>query len=158
MPNSNLNTLEKRLMAYEGENKNDEGQHEAYLDSKGILTVGYGHRVLDSDNLKLGDTISVEQAQRFFSNDVAKARSEARLVVSNYSTLPVDAQDILTEMVFQMGLEGTKKFQRMRTALTVGPTPDFGIASDEMLDSKWAREDSPRRARDLARRMRRLSE
>lgn len=47
-----------------------------YQDSKTTLAVGYGHQVLEGDNLALGDTITQLQADTFFSSkDVPKAES-----------------------------------------------------------------------------------
>jgi GH24 family phage-related lysozyme (muramidase) len=43
-----------------------------YADSKGIPTVGIGHRVMDSDNLSLGDVVDDSQVQAFFTADYAR--------------------------------------------------------------------------------------
>ena len=50
-----------------------------------------------------------------------------------------------------MGAEGLLGFRRMLTALAVG---NYHGAAKEMLDSKWARSDSPSRAERLAKIMR----
>jgi hypothetical protein len=108
----------------------------------------------------------------FFNADVASARIQAEDITKNFESLPVEAQEILIEMVFQMGrgLEavkddegnviekstGVRGFEKMRIALNQSP-PDFDTAADEMLDSQWAKKDSPSRAKKLAKRMRDLS-
>jgi GH24 family phage-related lysozyme (muramidase) len=37
----------------------------AYLDNVGIPTVGCGHRILQSDHIKVGDTITLDRAREF---------------------------------------------------------------------------------------------
>lgn len=46
-----------------------------YLDSKGYPTVGLGHKVMPSDNLRAGDTISVERARELARKDFAECES-----------------------------------------------------------------------------------
>ena len=64
---------------------------------------------------------------------------------------PEDVQGVIVEMVFQMGFVGTMKFKKMVGHLK---QRNYEGASEEMLDSKWARSDSPNRARRLAQIMR----
>lgn len=45
-----------------------------YADSAGLATVGYGHLVRPKDNLKLGDKITKEQAEKFLEQDLEDAR------------------------------------------------------------------------------------
>lgn len=42
-----------------------------YKDVGGNLTVGYGHKVVASDNLKEGDTITQTKANSFFTSDLS---------------------------------------------------------------------------------------
>jgi lysozyme len=46
-----------------------------YVDSKGFPTVGLGHKVLPVDNLRVGDTISVERAREFARINLAESES-----------------------------------------------------------------------------------
>ena len=66
----NLETLGKRLTIEEGD------ELVAYLDSRGILTVGRGHnciaRPVDGVN-QAGDTITQEQDDALFADDVKDA-------------------------------------------------------------------------------------
>ena len=55
-------------------------------------------------------------------------------------------------MGYQLGIAELMGFKRMLAAMERG---DYEAAAREMLDSKWARQDSPGRARRLAERMRR---
>ena len=56
---------------------------------------------------------------------------------------------ILTEMVFQLGKNGVRKFKKMLRAITI---KDYQEASVQMIDSKWARQ-TPERAKRLAKMM-----
>lgn len=52
-----------------------------YLDSAGLPTVGYGHKIQKRDRLAEGQWITFQQADRFFEQDFAEAkRALARLV------------------------------------------------------------------------------
>jgi GH24 family phage-related lysozyme (muramidase) len=44
-------------------------RNDVYLDSRGIPTVGIGHKVLPEDNLKVGDVISDAQVEAFYVKD-----------------------------------------------------------------------------------------
>ena len=46
-------------------------------------------------------------------------------------------------MSYQLGLSGLSRFRKMIRAID---HMEFESAADEMLDSKWAREDTPHRA------------
>ena len=50
-------------------------------------------------------------------------------------------------MIFQIGNHGITKFKKFLKALE---EKDYATAKLEMLDSKWARSDSPHRAKELA--------
>ncbi|WP_233855827.1 lysozyme [Paraburkholderia sp. HD33-4] len=46
-----------------------------YVDSKGYPTVAFGHKVMPSDHLHVGDTISVERAREFTRKNFAECES-----------------------------------------------------------------------------------
>lgn len=61
--------------------------------------------------------------------------------------LPVSVQLGLMNMCYQLGASGTANFKKMIAAIVKG---DWFGAYEEALDSKWAREDSPKRAQEVA--------
>jgi len=162
---------EGRLVTFikgeEGERRDPAtGQHVAYFDTavskenpEGIPTVGYGHRILPEDNLKVGDTITEEQAEEFLRKDKEKAVASAEKGVPNWDKHPEEVQHVLISMIFQMGevgvlggvVKGKKKdgFKLMKAALAKNP-PDYNEAADEMLDSDWAKKQTPERAKRAA--------
>ena len=114
-----------------------------YDDSKGIPTIGYGTKL----------PITEAEAELLL-----KHRLDEKLAGlqnnETYQNLPDDAKEIIANMGYQMGVAGVLGFPAMWRALAAG---DFEEAAMEMLDSKWAREDSPARAEELADRMRMIT-
>jgi len=62
------------------------------------------------------------------------------------------AEEIIIEMIFQLGKTGVSKFRNMWKALS---ELNYVGASYEMLDSRWAKQ-TPNRANDMADTMRSL--
>ena len=61
-----------------------------------------------------------------------------------------EAKEVIINMVYQIGEGGVSKFKNMWKALD---SEDYGEASFQMLDSKWAKQ-TPARAGKLAGKMR----
>lgn len=74
---------------------------EVYLDSRGIATVGCGHRVISADKLKEGDSISLDRANDFLTNDLA-ATEEA---INEKIKVPLfqHEYDALVSIIFNTG-------------------------------------------------------
>ena len=60
---------------------------------------------------------------------------------------PEIVQDVLVDMIFQIGFSGVRKFKK---TIQYIKEDKYLLASEEMLDSKWARSDSPNRAKELS--------
>ena len=56
-------------------------------------------------------------------------------------------KDVIVELCFQIGVRGFSKF---RKTIGYASSGDWINMSTEMLDSKWARSDSPNRAKALS--------
>lgn len=109
-----------------------------YYDSEGIMTVGIGR------NLQ-AVPFSEDEIELMFSNDLRRARAGAK-TFECYVDLDPMRQGVLTEMVFQMGVNGVSKFKKF---LIAANNHDWATAAEEMLDSKWAKQ-TPERAKSLA--------
>ena len=85
-----------------------------------------------------------------FEIDFRASAREAEEIYE-YGTEGMNARvlSILTEMVFQLGKNGVRKFKKMLRAITI---KDYQEASVQMIDSKWARQ-TPERAKRLAKMM-----
>lgn len=106
---------------------------------KGNPSIGYGRLLCAPGG------ISNAEAVAMFGADWAKAEAGAKTLPC-YSRLNAVRQGVLTEMVFQMGIDGVRKFVRMLDCLNRN---DYDGAADEMLDSAWAKQ-TPERANRLA--------
>lgn len=129
--------------------REDEGKSlTVYKDHLGNLTVGVGHLVVDDDFLEFGDEITEAQSMNFFFADAKTAEQGMHtLAIAHKIKCTHTVARVLTCMVFQMGLTGVGKFKRFLKALA---REDYPLAYQEMLDSKWAKEDTPARAERLA--------
>ena len=115
-----------------------------YNDTTGHLSIGYGRNLTSNG-------ISTQEAEIMLKSDIGAARHY-------FDLLPLEVrkkcnqarEDILTEMVFQLGYMGVLRFKRMLGAIQAG---DFERASKEMLRSKWA-EQTPGRCQEMAEVMR----
>lgn len=122
--------------------KQEEGfRGKPYLCSAGKTTIGYGHNLDDNP-------LTREQGERILKDDVAIARREITRLVPVFGSLSDVRQAVLLSMIFQLGYDGLRKFQRTLTYVNAH-RPD--LAAAEMLDSKWARDDTPERANRHAR-------
>ena len=106
----------------------------------GKLTIGYG-RNLDDVGIGMGE------AEALLLNDVDRAHHAAARVFGRFAYLNDARQNVLVEMAFQLGEGGLAGFRNFLDELAA---EDFEAAAHQMLTSKWARQDSPARARELA--------
>lgn len=101
---SALILAKNKIIAAEGR------KNTAYLDSRGVLTVGIGHKVVPGDNIKLGQTISEMQVDAFFDKDIAKAFSAAKQQAAQLNKVTPDFVAALTSVNFQLGTGWTNVF------------------------------------------------
>jgi len=117
-----------------------------YKDTEGFDTIGYGFAIKD---LQVDEDIA----------SIILERKLARISTRIYETLwwfreiPRQAQEIVIEMVYQLGLIRFKKFKK---TIEFIKNKNWQCASKEMLDSKWARQ-TPNRAKELSNRMRQIN-
>ena len=124
-----------------------------YLCPAGHKTCGVGHLVLPSDpehELTVGASITEERASELFSIDLHTTISECEALLPQFATLPVEAQKIVANMLFNLGRPRLSKFKKFLAAIEAG---DWATAADEMGDSLWARQ-LPARSGRLISRMR----
>jgi lysozyme len=115
-----------------------------YRDTLGNLTVGVGHLIRPGDNLSLGDTISNERCEVFFNFDLNTAIYECRKLLDNFDELPETAQEVLVNMMFNMGPNRLSEFHHFLCHVTMG---QWVMASHDMEASLWFRQVGPRAKR-----------
>ena len=126
-----------------------------YLCKNGYWTIGYG-RNLDANpnsdkelnrNDKLNSGITQLEAIILLFSDIEKIKKQIEEKIPYASNLNDDRYYALVDMCFQMGINGVLRFKKMLSALDVG---NWGEAKKECLDSKYAKIDTPNRAKRIA--------
>jgi len=133
----NTERLRKQLQRHEG------WEEKPYKDSVGVLTIGYGRNLDDVG-------ISLEEGSFMLENDISTAESECEKRFSFFSDLNDIRQEVLTNMMFNLGWPRLSGFKNMIAALEEA---DYELAAAEMLDSKWHTQVKSR-AEELADQMR----
>ena len=135
--------------------KKHEGyRNKVYLDTLGKRTVGVGHLCVESfweDDKEYEEKFLMEILQK----DLQEAIRGARSLMEEHDCTDIDeqAEEILIEMVFQLGMTGVSKFKKMWKALA---EKNYIGASYEMLDSRWSKQ-TPNRAKAMAKTMKEIT-
>jgi lysozyme len=135
--------------------KKHEGyRNKVYLDTLGKRTVGVGHLCVEDfweDDKEYEESFLMEILQK----DLQESIRSAQDLMQEHECADIDekAQEIIIEMVFQLGRTGVSKFKNMWKALS---ELNYVGASYEMLDSRWAKQ-TPNRAKSMAEQMKACS-
>ena len=135
--------------------KKHEGyRNKVYLDTLGKRTVGVGHLCVEDfweDDKEYDEKFLMD----ILLDDLQNAIKGARELKEEHDCTDIDeiAQEILVEMVFQLGKTGVSKFKNMWKALA---EKNYIGASYEMLDSRWAKQ-TPNRAKAMAKTMKEIT-
>jgi len=132
-----INRLRKSLKRHEGK------RLLPYEDQVGKLTIGFGRNLTDNG-------ISEEEADFLLDGDIGTAVHEAQVRVACWPMLDHARQEVIVEMIFNLGWPRLAGFVKFMAALE---RADYTAASVEMLDSKWALQVG-KRADRLSRQMR----
>lgn len=125
--------------------RRDEGERlKVYTDSRGHPTIGVG-RALDTHG------ITPAESAYLLANDIALVKMICDSHFPWYGRMTEERQAVLESMVFQLGIGGVLEFHNALAAMSVGA---WNAAAQAMLDSEWAREQTPARAERLAEQMR----
>ena len=118
--------------------KIDEGcVNSVYLDHLNLPTVGIGHLVTESDDeygKPVGTEVSEDRVNELFDQDVQVTIDECKLLYNNFDELPEEAQQIIANMMFNMGRPRLSRFHKMKKAVDAG---DWEEAGNQMKDSRW---------------------
>ena len=134
--------------------KIDEGvEYEIYNDHLGYATFGVGHLVLESDpehGQPVGTRVSEERVKECFEHDLDLAIGECEQLYGkgNFGDLPDEVQQILVNMMFNMGRTRLSKFKNFNAAIAEG---DWKTAAVEGRDSLGYRQVTNRAERLMSR-------
>jgi lysozyme len=113
-----------------------------YRDTVGKLTIGVGRNLDDRG-------ITQDEALSLLNNDLSVCVSELK----NYSwfiSLNKIRQEVLIELVFNIGIARVLNFKKMISALSL---QNYVLASRELLDSSWAKQVGIERSNNMASRL-----
>tara|TARA_Y100000996_G_scaffold402055_1_gene373626 strand:- start:1004 stop:1447 length:444 start_codon:yes stop_codon:yes gene_type:complete len=119
----------------------DEGvKYEIYNDHLGYATFGVGHLVIESDpehGMDIGTPISESRVIEAFEQDCENVLRDCIILYEDFSSLPEEAQQVIANMMFNMGRPRLSKFKGMKRGVD---SRDWNAAADEMVDSAWYRQ------------------
>jgi len=144
-PQSRINVFEQL--------KIDEGVvYEIYEDHLGYPTFGVGHLVLADDEehgQPVGTPVSEERVAACFEKDLDTAIAECIVLYGeDYETFPPEVQEIVVNMLFNLGRPRLSKFKNFNKKLV---ERDWAGAAPEGRDSIWYRQVGNRAERLMAR-------
>ena len=144
------------IILREGEVKDPAtGEHIVYADSLGKPTVGWGHLVLEEDNLSLGDRISERRVEEFFKKDSQKALKAAHKQAQDLGE--GDNKDfivVLGSVNYQLGTGWARTFRNTYAHIK---NKRYNDAIRNLKRSKWNSQ-TPTRVNDFIEVIRKLEE
>jgi lysozyme len=120
--------------------KIDEGVvYKIYKDHLGYPTFGVGHLIVEDDpeyREPNGTPISEERVQEVFEKDLDVSINECKKLYGDdeFLKLPDEVQQILVNMMFNMGRPRLSGFKKFNAAIEAG---DWTEAAKEGRDSRW---------------------
>ena len=130
----------------------DEGvKYETYNDHLGFATFGVGHLVLESDpenGSEIGTEVSESRVVEAFEQDCESVLRDCNILYEDFDDLPEEAQQVIANMMFNMGRPRLSKFKGMKRGVD---SRDWNAAADEMVDSGWYKQVTNRADRLVAR-------
>jgi lysozyme len=115
----------------------------AYVDTKGYWTIGYGHKLPQTQEWD-GHTITAEEADNLLTEDMRSARIIAA-EFPHFAEVNDVRQAVLISMAFQMGTKPLH-WPEFMAALQAR---DYLSAADAGLDSDWHRQTPARAEREM---------
>ena len=110
-----------------------------YKCTEGYDTIGYGFAIKDL-------TMDEDVAEIILKRKLNKLIKDVNNKFSFMDDIAVEAQDVVYEMCYQLGINGFSKFKKTIAYLR---DEDYKMAAIEMLDSRWAKQ-TPNRAKRLS--------
>ena len=104
-----------------------------------VVTFGHGHTYISNRGSEILIVFKIERIKKVLSKKI-----------DFFTTAPIEVQDVLCEMAYQMGVYGLLKFHNTLHHLK---HEYYEMAAAEMLDSKWARKQTSNRAKILSNRI-----
>ena len=103
-------------------------EYETYLDTEGNLTGGIGHLLTDETGWELGDSISADQVEAWFEEDL-ETHAAGAMHLERWDEFPTELKNALVSFAFNVGpnafgLSGDAAWPKMTAALNEGRWAD----------------------------------
>ena len=132
-----LDNLKEMIVKHEGH------EPRVYKCSNGFDTIGYGFAIKDLFmDKEIADFILDKKIRGILAGIEANDDWDTW-----FWDKPQNVKEVLINMIYQIGFSGVRKFKK---TIRYIKEDNFSLAAEEMLDSKWARSDSPNRAKELS--------
>lgn len=141
----NREEVQKQLMIDEGV------KYTIYLDHLGYPTFGIGHLITEKDpeyGQEVGTDIDAKRVGEVFQSDLDITISECEALYEKWDGFPGEVQEILVNMMFNLGRTRLSKFKNMKKALDKA---DWATAAIEGRDSRWYKQVTNRAERLMKR-------
>jgi len=143
-----VNNMKRDVKDLESQLRLDEGEIlYAYPDHLGYLTIGVGILI----DKRKGGGLRKEESDFILKNRTSLIIEEVKRRLPWVSKLHFIRAAVLYNMVFQLGINGLLNFKDTLKLIEVG---NYEAASKEMLNSLWAKSQTPERAKRLSEQMR----
>lgn len=130
-----MREVTKKLVEWEGY------RQYAYRCTEGVLTIGVG-RVIETG----GPGLTLEESMGLLENDIERVEKDLAEAYPWFTDLSENRQIAMISMAFQLGMGGLAQFKNGLASLR---TESWQEAHDHFMDSKWAREQTPNRAKEV---------
>ncbi len=134
----NLTRLMFALKNYEGTGPIKNGRYFYYTCPAGKLTIGIGRNLQDRG-------LSGEEVKFLLENDIKDSIEDCNRLFTNFESLDDVRQEVLVNMMFNLGYDRLSKFRNMIKAISIN---DYIEAGKQMKDSSWYNQVG-KRAKDL---------
>ena len=131
-------TLKKRIKTNEGYS------NKVYKDQLGYQTIGFGHLIRKKDKIILNKVYSKKYLETLFEKDFKKTLEDFNKNFKKLS-LKKNEQELLIEMIYQMGIKKVLKFKKVIYYLK---TKQKNMVCLEMMKSLWYKQ-TPKRVLNL---------
>ena len=143
-----VNNMKRDVKDLESQLRLDEGEIlYAYPDHLGYLTIGVGILI----DKRKGGGLRKEESDFILKNRTSLIIEEVKRRLPWVSKLHFIRAAVLYNMAFQLGINGLLNFKNTLRLIESG---NFELAAQEMLNSLWAKSQTPERAKRLSEQMR----
>jgi GH24 family phage-related lysozyme (muramidase) len=136
--------LKKNILLKNRIKKNEGYKSSAYFDQLGFPTIGYGHLIKTNEKIFFTQKFSKKFLLNLFNLDFYEAATQYEKHYHKYN-FSNNIREVLIEMIFQIGINGQRKFLKMNEHLK---NNHIFMASLEMINSLWYSQ-TPKRVDDL---------